>query len=90
MTHDTSTIHAQIDALLARGAAPVNIVVNIDRATGQANWGEVTAMEAGEMAQALQHAFGDEYREDGTDPADVVTEMLDADEYRARYPLSEE
>lgn len=90
MTHDISTIYAQIDSLLARGAAAVNIVVNIDRTTGEARWGEVTAMESGEMSRALSYAYGDEYRENGTDPADEVAEMLDADEYRSRYPLDEQ
>lgn len=89
MTHNTSLVYAQIDSLLARGAAAANIVVNIDRTTGEARWGEVTAMEASEMARALVYAFGSEYRESGTDPADVVAEMLDADEFRSRYPLDE-
>lgn len=89
MNHDPSTVHAQIRSLLARGAAAVNIVVNIDRETGEARWGEVTAMEAGEMVRALWHAFGDEYRQDGTDPEGVVAGMLDEDEYRALYPIEE-
>ena len=92
-THDGDLIRAQIGALLARGAAPVNIAVSIDRATGQALWGEVTALEAGEMARALVYGFGDEYRAAGEDPteraASEVAAMLDASEYLATYGTDE-
>jgi hypothetical protein len=94
MTHNTEIVTAQINSLLAAGHAPVNIVVNLQSGTHQAVWGEVTAMTRGEMGQALVYAFGDEYRGNDLDPvdaaADEVGTMLDADEYRAAYPIDDD
>lgn len=89
--HNIEQVHTQIAALLADGHAPVNIAVNIDAATHEARWGDVTALPADQMMLALVYGFGDEYRAAGRDPMEVapdeVAVMMDADQYRAAYPL---